>query len=291
MARVGRSVSRLVDVQVLRYHDRERKVSRPERSQYAVSGPFPRSLSGVGDGRDEYHGDRDGAARSGERAKCLHPVLTLSREYGAGGGDLAGMVAEKLGYTLFGQQMVHEIARRAQVQAALVETIDERCRDRIERFVADLIDGGGFRTADYLEALAVVVRRIGSAGRAVIVGRGGHLLLEPTATLRVRVISPMQDRVRRVMARDQLPESEALQKVLRVDDERRAFHRQAFGIDIREPTQFDMIINTGRVSLKEAADIVLAAHVKRFTSEDAPTSGVRWAVPQQARMDAHDQAR
>ena len=213
----------------------------------------------------------------------LEPMITVSREYGAAGGELACLVAGKLGYSFFGQELVHEIARRAQVKRALVETVDERCRDRVERFVADLIDGGGFQTDDYLKNLSQVVQGIGRQGKGVIVGRAGHLLLPPQATLRVRVVAPLPARVLRVAARERIGESEARQKVLRVDAERVAFYRQAFNVDITNPTQFDVVINTGRVSLSEAAELIMSAHARRFDVDfgtSMPQSGVQWTVPQ-----------
>ncbi len=101
--------------------------------------------------------------------------------------------------------------------------------------MSGLIKRGVFAPSDYLRNLSKVVLTLGRHGKGVIVGRGAHFLLDPQATLRVRVIAPLETRVARIAARDGLSEDEARAKILRIDGERIAFNKQHYGADIADP--------------------------------------------------------
>lgn len=192
------------------------------------------------------------------------PMVTISREYGALGGTIGRAVAKQLGYTFYGQEIVHEVARRADVRRQVVESLDERSRTRIGHWINDMFTGGIFAPSDYLRNLSQVIITVGRHGHGVIVGRGGHLILDPEKTLRVRAYAPLEDRVRYIARKDGLSLTAARRKVQSVDADRTMFYQRHFKNEVASPLNFDLMLNTGSLDVDECSDIVVHAFKRRF---------------------------
>jgi cytidylate kinase len=192
------------------------------------------------------------------------PTICVSRQYGARGAEMGRLVAEQLGFRFYSQELIHDVAEQAQVRTQLVESLDERVRDGISKWMSALVERGAFEPSDYLHNLSKVVLTLARHGRGVIVGRGAHFLLDPKTTLRVRVIAPLEVRVARIAARDGLREDEARAKILRIDGERVAFNRQHYGADIADPAHYDLVVNAGTLGLEGAAAGVIWTFRSRF---------------------------
>jgi hypothetical protein len=211
------------------------------------------------------------------------PVLTISRQFGALGGEVGKHVANALGYSFYAQELVHEISKHAHVRQKIVESLDERMQSGIVLWVSQKMDGGGFAPSDYLRNLSQVVLTLGRHGKSVIVGRGAHLILDPGHTLRVRCYAPLSWRVEQIALREGLGQSAARERVLKVDAERGAFFRQHFNIDIDDPQQFDLLLNTATFPVELCGELVSQALLARFGDQvfvSAPPSRVRHAKPE-----------
>jgi cytidylate kinase len=193
-----------------------------------------------------------------------HPTVCISREYGARGAEMGRLVAERLGFRYYSQELVHDIAEAAHVRQQMVESLDERVQDGISEWVSGLIKRGVFAPTDYLRNLSKVVLTLGRHGQGVIIGRGAHFILDAATTLRVRVVAPLAMRVARVSKRDELSEDDARAKVVRIDGERVAFNRRHYNADIADPSHYDLVVNAGTLGVDGAADQTLAAFRKRF---------------------------
>ncbi|HXU05800.1 MAG TPA: cytidylate kinase-like family protein [Polyangia bacterium] len=202
--------------------------------------------------------------RKGVEGNVQRPTICISRQYGARGAAMGRMVADRLGFRFYSDELIHDIAEAAHVRQQVVETLDERVQDGIAEWVAGLIKRGVFAPSDYLRNLSNVVLTLGRHGKGVIVGRGAHFLLDGNTTLRVRVIAPQEVRVARIAARDELSETDARAKVLRIDEERVAFNRQHYNADIRDPNNYDLVVNAGTMGVEGAAAQTIAAFQHRF---------------------------
>jgi Cytidylate kinase-like family len=229
--RMTRSIDQLVNQQVLRWMKEERAAR--ERGK--------------------------GPAREAQQ-----PMITISREFGARGAEIGQIVAERLHFRFYAQELVHEIAKQAQVRQQVVESLDERVQDRIEQWVGDMIEGRLFAPTDYLRNLSRVVLTLGRHGKGVLIGRGAQLLLDAQRTLRIRAFAPLETRIEHVAKREGLGTAEARAWVLRVDAERIAFYRQHFNADVASPELYDLLLNTGTLSIEACADLVMAAFRARF---------------------------
>jgi CMP/dCMP kinase len=192
------------------------------------------------------------------------PLVSISRQCGSHGGDLGRLVAERLSFAFYSQELVHEIATAAHVHSGAVETFDEHPRGGLETMVREILDGEAFAAPDYLKYLRAVLRSLGRKGHGVVVGRASHLLLDPDLTLKIRTYAPFEDRAKQTAERQGVSLAQGEVIVRRVDRERAAFYRQHFAIDWEDPSLFDLSINTARIPLSQCAEIVVAAYTARF---------------------------
>ena len=202
--------------------------------------------------------------RKGVEGNVQRPTICISRQYGARGAAMGRLVADRLGFRFYSDELIHDIAEAAHVRQQVVESLDERVQDGIAEWVAGLIKRGVFAPSDYLRNLSKVVLTLGRHGKGVIIGRGAHFLLDGNTTLRVRVIAPLDARVARVAERDGLSEADARAKVTRIDDERVAFNRQHYNADIRDPNNYDLVVNAGTLGVEGGAAQTVAAFQFRF---------------------------
>ncbi len=194
-------------------------------------------------------------ARSEEPAAGI-TLITVSREYGSNGAMLAERVAAELGYTLFHQELIHEMAASAKTSKRIVETLDEKGLSVLEESIASLINERHLWPDQYLRHLMRVIGTIGRHEHAVIVGRCANFILPPEKTLRVRVIAPLPFRIQTIAKRLSLSEADARKQVLKTDSDRRAFSRKYFYADLSDPFHYDLLINTGRMHIDTAVATV-----------------------------------
>ena len=161
-------------------------------------------------------------------------VITIEREYGAGGGRIARMLAERLGWSLWDHEITAEIAGRLKCDVHSVEEREERLDPTYYRLLKVFMRGSyeasfSGSNVELLDADGLfrlfqsVVKEIAERGNCVIVGRGGsYYLRDYKNVLRVFIYAPPEHKIRRLMARGKSQE-EAEELVATVDEERAAF--------------------------------------------------------------------
>lgn len=182
-------------------------------------------------------------------------VLTIEREYGCGGGDIARQVAERLGWTLWDQRLTSEIARMSNCDHAQVKVREERVDPLYYRLLKSIMRGSfegslNVHRLNLLDADSIfqctqeLVLRAASAGHCVIVGRGSqHFLRERSDTIRVFLYAPRGDKIRRLLASG-VSEAEVEHLVDTVDDERAAFIEKYFQIQWPDRPLYHAMLNT-----------------------------------------------
>ncbi|MFH1981529.1 MAG: cytidylate kinase-like family protein [Pseudomonadota bacterium] len=186
-------------------------------------------------------------------------VITVSREPGSGGKLVAAGIAKSLGYDLFHREVLHEMAKSADMNRCIMETLDEKGLSVLDEWIASLVDARHLWPDRYLQHLMRVVGAIGKHGRAVLVGRGANFILPPEMRFRVRVIAPREDRIKNVSREFSVSEETARRRVLKTESERKAFIRKYFHADISDPVNYDLVINTEALGLDAAVSAVIAA--------------------------------
>jgi len=182
-------------------------------------------------------------------------LVTIEREYGSGGAEIAQKVALRLGWKLWDQALTNEIARVMDCPSRTVEEHEER-RDSLRYRLFKSFMRGSFEgslnaprlkmvDADCIRQVAQqVVRAAAAQGNAVIVGRGSAYYLQDRAdALHVFIYAPFGEKVERLRARGK-SESEAMELAENVDRERAEYIRKYF--DVEWPTRhfFHLMINS-----------------------------------------------
>jgi cytidylate kinase len=182
-------------------------------------------------------------------------VLTIEREYGSGGGEIAQLLARRLDWKLWDQLLTEEIARLAKCPKTVVEGREERTDPLYYRLFKSFLRGSyeGSLNAHKLNVVdsecilkftEQVVQQAAKAGNCVIVGRGSqHFLRSRRDALRVFLYASKEYKLRRVLARGKT-ESEAEQLVDTVDRERADFIQKYFGVEWPDRAVYDTMINT-----------------------------------------------
>lgn len=187
------------------------------------------------------------------------PCLLVSREYGSGGGQVGRLAAERLGWQVFDREILDQIAKLADVRLKLLETVGEQTREIWgDSWQAELApEDIGYES--YLRFLRQVVLTLGHHGDVAILGRGAQYLLPSRCALRVRVVAPLELRVQRVKEADKLSPEEAHRRVQKYDVDRADFVRKTFRREAGSPLNYDLVINTGELSLETGMELVLKA--------------------------------
>jgi cytidylate kinase len=194
-----------------------------------------------------------------EVARDVLPIITISRQPGSGGRIVAQKLAALLNVEVFHQEVLHAMAKRAEVSEQMLATMDERGLSILEDWISSLVYDRHMWPDEYLKHLMNVIGTIGKHGRAVVVGRGANFILPPEQRLRVRITAPRRFRIQNVAREFNLAKSEAKRRVIQTESDRKAFIRKYFNSDIEDPDNYDLVINTETLSLDDASKVIAAA--------------------------------
>lgn len=203
------------------------------------------------------------------------PVITISRQFGAGGASVAQIVAERVGAELVDEALVAEVARRLELPMAEVEHADERPEtftDRLLGALRHLAPGMALPWRPPLSDEAVdprwaivnltqeLIKEAARVGHVVVVGRGGAFVLrERPNALHVFLHAADEVRTEAVMTRFMLTETSARRRMREIDAARATYIRQLYGADWQDSAHYHLVLDTGRLGHGRAADVILAA--------------------------------
>lgn len=190
------------------------------------------------------------------KAIPIRPVVSISREAGSGGRIIAERLAQKLGFDLFHQEVVHEMAKNADISVRFIETLDERGLNTLDNWIASLVDERYLWPDQYLHHLMKVVGTIGKHGNSIIVGRGANFILPPEVRISVRIIAPFEVRCGHVAKEFELTPDEAARRITKTESTRKSFVWKYFNASIADPENYSLVINTGLVSMDDAVEII-----------------------------------
>lgn len=188
------------------------------------------------------------------------PVITISREYGARGTEVAQIVARRLEFEVWDQEIVHAIAEHAELPERLWGTLDEHRRNALSEVVNAFVHVRRPGAERYLSEICRVVHTLSEHGRAVIVGRGAQYVLDPGDAFRVRVLGDEIRRATGLAERKGIPVDAALREVRENDLDRRAFIRQYFGRDVNDPRDYDLLVNATSLGVEGSAEVIVRGY-------------------------------
>ncbi len=203
-----------------------------------------------------------------EKRGKYRPCITVSREAGAGASEICRKVATDLQMDLIGSQIISRIAESVNMSEKVVSMLDEKTISKIDSWIQSFFTARHLWPDVYLQHLIKVIRAgVGEFGNAIIMGRGAQFILPPEKIFRVRFIAPLEKRIEHVMKNRNLDHDEARSYIIKTDNERSAFIMKYFHENLADPSHYDLVLNTGDISVDEAAKIVKEAYLaKKFAS-------------------------
>jgi len=190
-------------------------------------------------------------------------IITISREVGSYGDEIAAMVAEKLGYELMDREQVHKLVRQCDAEfSRACEAFAEEVKPRgfFERL--------SFSNPSFTALFEALNYEAALEGNVVMLGRGAQVAFAKVpGVLKCRVVAPLELRVQRIMKKKGMSREEALEFVQRYGRERRALLESIYRVDLYSPSNFDLVLNTAGFELDQAVELVVQA--ARFLEANA----------------------
>jgi len=208
------------------------------------------------------------------------PVITIGRQFGAGGTSVGEMLARKLHADLLESRIIDEVAHRLQLPKEEVEAEDEQPGSLLARLLVALGSASteplvppeaaawqppntdpAFDTRKaVLEITQHVIQEAARAGNVVIVGRGGaYILRDFPGALHVFLRAAEAVRVKTIMARFKISEEEARKRMKQTDENWTSYIKQVYGHDRNLAGHYDLVLDTGRLGYEATVAAILAA--------------------------------
>jgi len=210
-------------------------------------------------------------------------VITISRQYGSGGDEIAAQVCEQLGYKYFDKQLMSKIASDvslAEVQMSDISEDSYKGRSFLERLLvpssrvktAEIrswtrdTSGGRSVLVESLDEEATInlvratVEAVYKLDDIVIVGRGGQAILQNMpGVLHVRIEAPQEKRIRYIQQQEQLGEAEARDLINEKDKAAETYLRRFHSVNWNNPLLYHLVLNTGKFETRAAMQLICEA--------------------------------
>jgi cytidylate kinase len=196
-------------------------------------------------------------------------VITISRQFGAGGKTLGKSLAQELGYTFIDEDIIQMIAEAAKVSPGWVESVEKEAGGRLSRIVTKMVskpliervikdERGYIDEQIYIDYLVVLISQMGEEGDAVFLDRGSQYILNDLpGAFHVLLINTLENRVRFIMESYGMERSQAAHLVKSEERRRANLYKKIGKQDYDQPELYHLVINMARFDLDQAKRLIL----------------------------------
>lgn len=191
-------------------------------------------------------------------------IITIGRQFGAGGRSIGKKLAERLGISFYDQELIKEAAQSSGLAHELMNNMDEQhMGSLLYSIVMNTQSKSFFHTGKSVELMAYeaqisAVKNVAEKGPCVIVGRAADCILEADYDIvSFFIISPMEKRILHVAKRDEISREEAAKKIVRLDKARASFYNGFSSKRWGAASSYDCCINAGAIGEEAAVEIML----------------------------------
>jgi cytidylate kinase len=193
------------------------------------------------------------------------PLITISRQMGSGGIEIAELLADRLAdsskhpWMVFDRNLAELLWSNNNLPAPVSRFFDESVPQSIYDAVQELL---GVRITGWhmVEHTTATILRLACIGNAIFVGRGANFITaNQKPAFHVRLMAPFAKRVRQIEEHHRLGTQEAVELISTTDDMRRRYIKHYFRAEIDDPINYHFVINTGLIGFAEAASIIADA--------------------------------
>ncbi|MBN1103731.1 MAG: cytidylate kinase-like family protein [Deltaproteobacteria bacterium] len=206
-------------------------------------------------------------------------VVTISRQFGAGGWAMAERLCSRLGFHLVDEQVIDELARKAKISPDWLSAVEKEASSVILRAISSVVTsrllyrppglpGEGFERKRYISFLRRVMTAVADEGGYVLVGRGAQFVLKghPNA-IHVMLVGEYENRVRFLMEKYNFSREEAERTIKEKERQRSGVACNVFETDINDLGLYHVVFNTSLVSIDWAVDAVVSLVNTRFQGD------------------------
>jgi cytidylate kinase len=195
-------------------------------------------------------------------------VITISRQFGAGGKTLGEMISKKMDCPFIVDEIIQMLATKAKVSTHFVEDLEKEAGGKFLKFITTLVsrtyverildDKRGYIDEEiYVDLLHKIIRQVAEKGSCIILGRGSQYILRDTKDVyHVLLISDRAHRIRFMQENYNLSPREAIQVVEKEEKKRTNLYRKFGKEDFDHPHLYDLVLNMSKIDLEKAADVV-----------------------------------
>jgi cytidylate kinase len=198
-------------------------------------------------------------------------LITVSREYAAGGSEVARLVADGLGFELVDNEFIQQVAERAGLPPEEVADLEEKPLSFLDRFFRSAVMSApelfpmipeateALEERTLIKATRRIVTELAKRGRVVLVGRAAAMVLaREHDVLHVRVVAEREFRIGVAMNAFGFSREQAVRTLDETDRNRARYHREYYQRDWADPLNYHMVLNTGILGFEGTAELVIA---------------------------------
>ncbi len=195
-------------------------------------------------------------------------VVTISRQYGAGGKTLGKLLADRLKYTFADSNIIQRIAKEANVSSDWVASFEKEAGSKVSRMISKMVsqrlvnrvlknERGYLDEQIYLDYLVLIIAQVADEGNVVIMGRGSQYILDdhPDA-YHILLINNVENRIKFLIKNYKLSDRQAAQMVNSEDRRRANLYRKLGKQDYDSPTLYHLVLNMAMLDMSSAVDLV-----------------------------------
>jgi len=212
-------------------------------------------------------------------------VITISRQFGAGGKTIGKKVAEELNYTFADEDIVQKIAELAKVSPGWVESVEKEAGGRLSRIVNKMVskplvdrilkdERGYIDEQIYIDYLVLLISQLGEEGDVVFLGRGSQYILNDLpGGYHFLLINSYDNRVQFISEAYNVSQSKATAIVKHEDRRRISLYRKIGKQDYDHPELYHLVINMAKVSMDEAIRLIIGMVTHEAAKEKGAAAG------------------
>lgn len=192
-------------------------------------------------------------------------IITIAREFGSGGREVALKLSEKLGYKFYDKEGIVDAAKKNGIDADLFEQLDEKNMDKfwftVSKLAYDIpLDATSFEAKVCNDKMFMIqsdtIRELAKEGNVVFVGRCASYILKHIAK-KIFIVADMEDRIKRIEKRYDLSKDEA-QKLIEVADKKREKYYDYYtNTKWNDVKNYDLVLNVSELGIDGAVDKIL----------------------------------
>ncbi len=197
------------------------------------------------------------------------PVVTISRQFGAGGRTLGEMIAKELDYQFLDDLIIQELAEKANVSTDFVKSMERTAGGKISKFISSMLSSNyierhigtdkGFHDEHiYVELLHEVIMNFAKKDNVVLLGRGGQYILQNfNGAYHILLVADWENRIKFMQQFYKISDGQAKKAVKRGETRRSGLYKKFGKEDYDQPYLYHIVLNLSRLSLEQALKEVM----------------------------------